>query len=101
LMVDERGVVRSGFDPETSSAVAEECFAVLDEERSRLCRLACGELFVEYLTPPMPLVVFGAGSDAVPLVRFAKDLGWRVTLVDHRSGMAGRPQFASADEVIV
>jgi xanthine dehydrogenase accessory factor len=93
--------VASGFDREATGAIAEECFAVLVEERSSLCRFECGELFVEYLAPPMPLVVFGAGSDAAPLVRFAKELGWRVTLVDHRPGMAARPQFVSADEVVV
>jgi xanthine/CO dehydrogenase XdhC/CoxF family maturation factor len=101
LMVDERGVVSSGFDPETTSAIAEGCLAVLDEERSRIVRHAWGELFVEYLAPPMPLVIFGAGPDAVPVVRFAKELGWRVTLVDHRPAMAARPQFAAADEVVV
>ena len=101
LMVDERGVVACGFYGQAASAIAEECFAVIGEERSRLCRHECGELFVEYLAPPTPLVVFGAGPDAAPLVRFAKDLGWRVTLVDHRPGMAARPQFASADEVVV
>ncbi len=101
LMVDDRGFVGSGFDRTTERAIVEESFLAIEEGRSRLCRLDCGELFVEYLAPPMPLVVFGAGSDAVPLVRFAKDLGWRVTLVDHRPGMAGRAQFASADEVVV
>jgi xanthine dehydrogenase accessory factor len=101
LMVDERGFVGSGFDRATESAIVEESFLAIEEERSRLCRLECGEIFVEYLAPPMPLVVFGAGSDAVPLVRFAKDLGWRVTLVDHRAGMAGRPQFAASDEVVL
>ena len=101
LMVDERGVVGSGFYGQAASVIAEECFAVIDEERSRLLRFECGELFVEYLAPPLPLVVFGAGPDAVPLVRFAKELGWRVTVVDHRPALAARPQFASADEVVV
>jgi xanthine/CO dehydrogenase XdhC/CoxF family maturation factor len=101
LMVDERGFVGSGFDRKTERAIVEACFGVVEEERSRLCRFECGEVFVEYLAPPTSLVIFGAGSDAVPLVRFAKELGWRVTLVDHRPAMAARPQFASVDEVVV
>jgi xanthine/CO dehydrogenase XdhC/CoxF family maturation factor len=49
------------------------------------------EVFTEVLTPPPLLVVVGAGDDAVPLVRYATDAGFRVTLVDHR------PAFLSAE----
>ncbi|MEO5903649.1 MAG: XdhC family protein [Gemmatimonadaceae bacterium] len=38
----------------------------------------------EVVTPAVPLVICGSGPDAVPLVRFATQLGWDVTVVDHR-----------------
>ncbi len=59
------------------------------------------QIFRERVEPPQPLVVFGAGDDAVPLVRMAKVLGWRVTLVDSRRAMANCDRFPEADAVIV
>lgn len=59
------------------------------------------EVFIEAILPPVPLVIFGAGQDAIPLVRFAKELGWHVTLVDPRPGYATRTRFSLADILIV
>lgn len=59
------------------------------------------EVFVEHIEPPTPLVVFGAGHDAMPVVRLAKELGWHVTVVDHRSAYATSARFPLADEVIL
>jgi xanthine dehydrogenase accessory factor len=47
------------------------------------------------------LWVFGAGDDAQPLVRLAKELGWYVTLADGRSHLATRERFPLADETRV
>ena len=47
------------------------------------------------------LWVFGAGDDAQPLVRLAKELGWHVTLADGRSHLATRERFPLADETRV
>ncbi|MDQ3799137.1 MAG: XdhC family protein [Acidobacteriota bacterium] len=59
------------------------------------------ELFFENVSPPLNLLLFGAGYDAIPLAGFAKDLGWRVTLIDHRAAWASAERFPSADEIIV
>ena len=40
------------------------------------------------LLRPHEVLVLGAGQDAVPLVRFCRELGWRVTVVDHRPAHA-------------
>jgi xanthine dehydrogenase accessory factor len=58
-------------------------------------------VFIEAIQPPVPLVIFGAGHDAVPLVRFAKELGWHVTVVDPRPGHAIPTRFPFADTLIV
>jgi xanthine/CO dehydrogenase XdhC/CoxF family maturation factor len=46
-------------------------------------------------------MIFGAGHDAVPLVRLAQELGWYVTVVDNRKVETTRERFPSADEVIL
>ena len=58
------------------------------------------DVFVDVIVPPLGLVVFGAGGDVVPLASFAKGLGWHVTVVDLRSGVAGLPRRLEADEVV-
>ncbi len=40
------------------------------------------EVFIEAVEPPVALIIFGAGADAVPLVTLAQRLGWLVTVVD-------------------
>ena len=57
------------------------------------------DLFVEVLTPPIPLLVCGAGHDALPLVRLAHELGWWVMVADSRPAFATRERFPEADEV--
>jgi xanthine/CO dehydrogenase XdhC/CoxF family maturation factor len=47
------------------------------------------------------LWVFGAGDDARPLVRLAKELGWFVVLADGRSHLATRERFPLADDTRV
>jgi xanthine/CO dehydrogenase XdhC/CoxF family maturation factor len=59
------------------------------------------EVFVERIEPPTPLVVFGAGHDAMPVVRLAKELGWHVTVVDHRPAYAGATRFPDADRIVL
>lgn len=78
---------------------------VLAARRSRQHRCVIAgvelEMFVEYLPPPPQLLIFGAGHDAQPLCTLAKQLGWRVQLVDARAHFARRERFADADGVHV
>jgi xanthine/CO dehydrogenase XdhC/CoxF family maturation factor len=55
---------------------------------------------IESIHPPLPLLIFGAGHDAVPLVNYAKSLGWHVTVVDRRQSYARPDHFPQADAVI-
>lgn len=59
------------------------------------------EIFFENINPPLNLLLFGAGYDALPLINFAKEIGWRVTAIDHRSAFANSERLSNADEVIV
>ena len=73
--------------------------------KSALCRYPMGlnylDVFLEYVSPPRRLVVFGAGHDVQPLVHMAKLLGWHVSVVDGRSHFARPERFPAADRVLV
>jgi xanthine/CO dehydrogenase XdhC/CoxF family maturation factor len=60
---------------------------------------ACVKVFVETLLPPVPLVIFGAGQDALPVVELARGLGWHTEIVDPQARPASRSRFALADKV--
>jgi xanthine dehydrogenase accessory factor len=58
-------------------------------------------LSLQLVKPPISLVVFGAGNDAVPLVNLGNLLGWTVTVVDGRPNYASKQRFPMADRIIV
>ena len=62
---------------------------------------AGGQVFVEALPPPPHLVVCGAGDDARPLVTYAAEAGFRVTVVDHRQGLMQPSWFPQAARLVV
>jgi xanthine/CO dehydrogenase XdhC/CoxF family maturation factor len=51
------------------------------------------------VTPPPSILVLGAGLDAGPVVRFASELGWRVTVQDHRPAYIESGEFSAAVKV--
>jgi xanthine dehydrogenase accessory factor len=57
--------------------------------------------FVEPFLPPPVLLVIGGVHVAIPLVRFARELGFYVVVVDPRAKFANRDRFPEADEVRV
>jgi xanthine dehydrogenase accessory factor len=52
---------------------------------SQLHELEAHQVFTDVQRPPPALLIFGGGDDARPLVRLATDIGFRVTVIDHRS----------------
>ena len=56
--------------------------------------------FFEPFPRPAELVIFGGAHVAIPLSRFAQDLGFRVTVVDARSKFADKDRFPAAAQVI-
>ncbi|MBC7984008.1 MAG: XdhC family protein [Candidatus Obscuribacterales bacterium] len=57
------------------------------------------KVFIEAKVPPVPLVVFGAGIDAMPVVELASSLGFRIEVVDPQMRAASCERFAQADKV--
>ncbi len=58
------------------------------------------EVFFDVFAPAFPLLIFGASHVAIPLVSFAKILGFRTVVVDARPRFATRERFPEADDVI-
>ncbi len=85
--------------------LAVEGHSVFEEGVSRVCKIDCGEgsleALLELIPLPVILVIFGAGPDAVPLVRFAGGLGWKVMVIDKRPAYARPDRFPEADAVIL
>jgi xanthine dehydrogenase accessory factor len=57
-------------------------------------------IFVETYPPPPTMYIVGAVHIAIPLVTFAKTLGFRTVVVDARGAFATPERFAHADELI-
>ncbi len=73
-----------------------------ENDDATVLRLPSGaEVLVEPLLPPPHLIIVGAVHPAIPLVRMAKTLGFRVTVVDPRSRFANRERFPEADQIVV
>ena len=64
-------------------------------------RLPDTEVFLNTVTPPTSLFLFGAGDDAQPLVRLADELGWHVTVADPRAAFATGARFPTAGALVV
>jgi len=60
---------------------------------------AAVEVFVDIVTAPPHLVVFGTGHDVGPVTELAKRLDFRVTIVGFRGAIATEERFPAADEV--
>jgi xanthine/CO dehydrogenase XdhC/CoxF family maturation factor len=88
-------------------------FGTADETAARLVRdarrpafesvaLAGGSVNVlaTVIQPPPRLIVLGGGPDAEPVVRFAAELGWRCTVVDHRDAYIESGRFGVAEKVL-
>lgn len=58
------------------------------------------ETFFDPIVPPLELIGFGAGFDAVPLVGLAKALGWHVAVVDRRAPGVWTERFSLADSTV-
>lgn len=59
------------------------------------------EVFFESFPPPPTLIIFGAVHVAQALTRFAKQLGFRVVVVDVRAKLATSERFPDADEIVL
>ncbi|NEP09915.1 MAG: XdhC family protein [Symploca sp. SIO2C1] len=92
-------------EPSLSAAILTDAKTVLRNQHSSFNQyqlaLAKVDVFIELIKPPPHLIIFGAGSDVLPVVEFAKGLGWWVTIFDCRASEVTKERFTMVDEVIL
>jgi len=92
-------------DPSLDLYAARDAPALLDAERSETrvyaTRGVDSTVLIESFPPPPHLIVVGAVHTGIPLAACAKQLGFRVTVVDPRAAFATPERFPHADELIV
>lgn len=87
--------------------ILKEAESQLNKEESRQISLALpqpggkAEVFFEVIPPMRKVIIVGAGHLAIPLVQFAKILGFHITVLDDRIKYANRERFPDVDEVLV
>jgi xanthine dehydrogenase accessory factor len=101
LIFDEEKLVSSDFSAAQTETLTADFLDALREKKSKIFENDSGEFFLEFIPASVSLVIFGAGADAIPVAETAKNLGWRVTIIDHRAAFANKERFASADEIIL
>lgn len=98
-------VITNIVDSAFAQKVHSEAQQVLHDGRScvksYLLSNGVAEVLLEVIQPPVELLLFGAGHDAIPVVHFAKQLGWQVTVIDHRLSYATGDRFPNADRIIL
>ena len=112
--------VRSFFPPEPVGEIPEAATPLPPTDAAQLDRLAeqafadrvsysrrldsgaeeTPAVRVEFHEARPGLHIFGAGDDAIPLVRQARQLGWYVSVTDGRSHLATHARFPEAHEAI-
>jgi xanthine dehydrogenase accessory factor len=77
---------------------------VLDSGSSSVRRYTFADTEVSVLhsivRPATRLLLLGGGLDAEPLLRFASELGWKATVVDHRPAYIEKANFDTAENVV-
>ena len=103
LQVDDE-IRTYGSSDKTRGAVEPALSTAIEEQRTVLQRVASanGEftVLVSVLQPPPRVLVLGAGLDAEPVVRLCAELGWRVTVQDHRQAYVEKGNFDLAERVL-
>jgi xanthine dehydrogenase accessory factor len=62
--------------------------------------LAGCRIFFDALTPPVQMLVCGAGTDAQPMAAQAAALGWSVVVLDQRADFARATRFPDAHVIV-
>ena len=72
-------------------------------EKPQIPPIVFGEqtLFLERISPPIRILLFGAGNDTIPLCDMGADLGFEIILIDGRISHATSQRFPNAKEILI
>ncbi|TCD07606.1 XdhC/CoxI family protein [Pedobacter frigidisoli] len=90
---------------EISGSLKNDAFDVLKLKISRFETYSIEgseyEAFLEFIPPPLRLIIAGAGNDAQPLSSIANTLGWETIIADGRPAHATTQRFPCANHVLI
>ncbi len=86
----------AGYDKE----ILDRSITLLDESRFEVYELGPRSVFTDVLQVPPHVILFGAGDDAMPLCACAAEMGFRVTIVDHRPASLTKERFPDAFKLV-
>lgn len=73
---------------------------ILASGKPTVIREAGSDIFIEPVQPKDRLIILGGGHIAMPLVKFASEIGFSVTICDDRPAFANEGRFPQAERVI-
>jgi xanthine dehydrogenase accessory factor len=110
----EKALIRNGKESSGNIGNKELLQAVIQQSEIWLKREQCkqvsltfpgtdrkAEVFFEVIPAIRKVIIVGAGHLAIPLVKFAKIMGFHITVLDDRVMYANRERFPDVDEVLV
>jgi len=90
-----------GLDSTAANRLIQACREVAKTGDVAYRREEAGVAVLYSPLKPVPrLLVLGAGLDAIPVVNLAVDLGWLVTVADHRPAYIERGGFGRAEQAL-
>jgi len=100
-LIEADGTVHGSLGAaDIDNAAVERTRGLMASGRSGVHRIDGRGIFFEVLPPPPHLLVCGAGDDAQPLVAYAADVGFRVTVIDHRPALLLEERFPQAARLV-
>ena len=106
LVCTDGKVIGNLGETDLEDRVMQDARELLSKEKSRTLSYQFEsskgvEVYIESICSPPPLVIIGGDPDAVPIVNLAKQLGFNVTLVDHRPNIANSEKYPEASATVV
>jgi xanthine dehydrogenase accessory factor len=101
LIVFKDGSIEGKFSSSRiNAAIGDAALDAIADNKKRTVEIAGGvRVFLDILSSETQLLVCGAGHIAIPLARFARQVGFRVTILDDRNDFAHPSRFPDCDVV--
>ena len=101
MIVDAHGLAHGSIGPDRDAAMSAIASLSVIDGHSRVIGGGAGtRVFVDVIAAAARLIVCGAGDDARPLVACAAEVGFDVTVVDHRAALLTAERFPAAARLV-
>jgi xanthine dehydrogenase accessory factor len=101
VIVLKDGSIEGEFSsPRTNATICDLALNAITENEKRMVEIGSGvRVFLDVLSNETRLLVCGAGHIALPLARFARQVGFRVTVLDDRKDFAHPSRFPDCEVI--